>query len=178
MKKTNLLFITALLILIAGSCSSLLGIKTKTDKPNSDISTKSVRYVTNRPINLNKFEVGIIDDELNLFKNNALIKIEIEGSFKKKDWENTYFDEIIFLEKVNRLNTSGFHGNCEITVSLLPKFTSKRKKKDKTVYDIQTETVSFKMALEYRLYTCGLGRNTIKINVGNQSKVIELIQKK
>jgi hypothetical protein len=138
----------------------------------------SVRYVTNRPINLNKFEVEIVDDELNLFKNNALIKIELEGSYKKKDWENTYFDKIIFLEKVKKIDTSGFYGNCNITISLLPKFTTKRNKKDKTVYDVKSEIVSFKTILEYRLYTCGFGKNLVEINAGNQSRVIELIQRK
>ena len=176
MNKTNFIFIALLSTLT--SCSSFLGIKTKTDKPKPDITTKSVRYTTSRPIDLTKLEVEVIDDELNLFKNNALIKIELEGSFKKKDWENIFFDEIIFLEQVNRSDTSGFNSNCEIVVDLLPKFTSKKKKKDKTVYNIQTETVSFKTTLEYRLYACAFGQNTINIKVGRQSKVIELIQKK
>lgn len=177
MNKTIIIFI-ALLISTITSCSSLLGVKTKTDKPQPDITTKSVRYTSSRPIDLNKFEIEIIDDELNLFKNNALIKIKLEGNFKKKESKNTYFDEIVFLEQVNKGDISGFHNNCEIVVDLLPKFTSKRKRNDKTVYDIQTETVSFKTTLEYRIYTCGFGQNTIKINLGNRSEKIELIQKK
>ncbi len=175
MNKTNFIFIALLSTLT--SCSSFLDVKTKTNKAKPDITTKSIRHTTSR-IDLTKFEVKVIDDELNLFKNNALIKIELEGSFKKKDWENMFFDEIIFLEKVSKTDTSGFKSNCEIVIDLVPKFTSKKKKKDKTLYNIQTETVSFKTTLEYRLYTCGFGQNTVNIIVGKQSKVIELIQKK
>ena len=177
MNKTKIIFID-LLITTISSCSSLLGVKTKTDKPQPDITTKTIRYTYNRPIDLTKFEIEIIDDQLNLFKNNALIKIELEGSFKKKESENAYFDEIVFLEQVNKGDSLGSNFNCEIVVDLLPKFNSKRKKNDKTVYDIQTETVTFKTNLEYRIYTCGFGKNTININVENRREKIEMIKKK
>lgn len=177
MNKTNLILLT-LIISILSSCSNFLGIDTKTDKPKPDISTKSVRYLTISPINLTKFEVEVIDDELNLFKNNALIKIELEGSFNKKKEENIYFDEIIFLEKVDTLATPGAWGGCEITVNLLPNFSSTKKKKDKTIYNIQPEKVSFKTTLEYRLYTCGIGQNKIELNFANLRRSFELIQKK
>ena len=58
MNKTIIIFI-ALLISTITSCSSLLGVKTKTDKPQPDITTKSVRYTSSRPIDLNKFEIEI-----------------------------------------------------------------------------------------------------------------------
>lgn len=176
MKLLNTKFsILVFFILILSSCSSLIGIQTKSAKPNSHVPTKSIRYSTEGNITIKTLDIILLDDDLNLFKNNVLVRLKIEGKYAKQDFETKFFDEFLFVETAQN---GGYSNDKEINIQVLPQYRSKQRRKDNTEYTIDSTRVGFQTTLEYRLYTDGFGMNKVTFHLGNQSKSIALQQKK
>ena len=163
------------LLLVLSSCSSFLGVRTKTRKPVSDVKTESRRYTTDRQVVITGLKTEVLDDELNLFKNNGLIRIELEGHFNKESWESVYFDDMLLLEKVSDANATR---NCSIEIDIIPAFTRKRSKRDGTVYQEEDTKVYFKTTLEHRLYTGCYGQNTVHVTCAGKEEQVILVQRK
>lgn len=175
----NILLIIILFILAFSSCRSFLGFRTKTIKPKSDIKTETFRNNKENKIHLSKFEVTVIDSTLNLFKNNALISIEIEGYFKQDGLGKApHFNKVLFYENIIEQQLSGIKSNCIIDIDLIPKFSRMKRRKDKTIYIEKEKKAFFKSKLEYRIYTCSFGINKVNFRMNNMSDSIELIQYK
>jgi hypothetical protein len=165
-----------ILILFTGmsACSRILQIETKTKKPVSDIPLKVKRYTVRYRITISKFDVEVLDGNLNLFKNQALLKIDVEGSMDKEEGENFYFDKFVVIEKVTRIVNKG----CDIEIEFIPTFSAKKKKGDKTLYIPEDRKVNFKTRLEHRVYSGSFGQNNLKIRFMDQWKEVTLFQRK
>ncbi|WMJ74200.1 hypothetical protein RCC89_13635 [Cytophagaceae bacterium ABcell3] len=170
MKKISVIIVFAFLVFLNASCTSLLGIKTKSERPVSNVSVVKERYIC-RNIDVSRFKVSIVDGQLNLFKNNGLIQIEIEGTLLlNNEDDNIYFKKFKAIEKVISNHTLP---GCKVEIELIPVFSKRQRHKDKTFYSRQENGIGFRTALQHRLYSGCFGSNDVSIRfIGHEESFI------
>ncbi len=174
--KQILLFPLNIALTVIACFSFLSKRKTKTRKPVSDVPVKSKRFNRDVQVEIFKLESLIIDGDLGLFKNNALIAIEIQGKIIDANGEQVFLDEITLMEYATRKQNSDT--DHTITVELIPSFTYKKNNKDKSLYAVDSSCMHFKTRIEHRLYTCGFGKNVVTFAMGDEKSSVTLYQGK
>ncbi len=171
MKKnqfTKLTFIFSLSITII-SCKSFLGITTKTDKPQTDIKTSYYEYDQNKDISISKLQYKILDSTLNLFKNEALIEVNVEGEFKIKE-KQKFIQKALVLSKVNGLNQ---------TIEILPTLQKRKKRNDHCEYfQEENDIKKVKIMLQIKVTNLHFGENKIILNCYDKKQEFNLTRTK
>jgi hypothetical protein len=168
-----------ILMLVFSSCSKILGVKTRTAKPNSDLKLTVNRYTIGNKISINGFDVKVLDGDLNLFKNQGLIMINIAGTIEKRSDDVFYLERFIVIEKVIQKDTTYYpKRGCTIEIEFIPILSNKKRKRDKTVYLIENNKITFNTKLEHRVYSGSFGENLLQVKFLDKKIEVPLFQRK
>lgn len=162
------------LLLVAMSCSflsckSFIGIKTKVDREKSEVKTKNIELEKDKNLIINEFKYKTIDSTLNLFKNEILIEIHLEGYVENDVKE-------VFLKNIQILT---IRNNNEQEIQLIPVFQQRKKRSDNSEYYAGEGGVyNFSTDLQIKISKFYFGKNYIKLKANDKYIEFDLFRPK
>lgn len=120
-------------------------------------------------IQINDFEINIIESNLNLFNSESLISYSISGKAVYKGSWKPFIEEVHISERINNDTTLKVQRIIEITPVVAV---------DKDDETVEESTVPFEFTNQHIITSGNWGSNNVLLICGEHEKIIELIQSK